>query len=351
MDTLDRLYQKGVSRRNFLVGAGAAGAVTALAGCDNGGAFATGVSTLTDADILTFALNLEYLEAEFYLYAATGAGLSATDAGTGAGTTTVPATTKLTGLTTAQQNILNEIAFDELSHVQYLRKALVTPVARPALDLTFFSPLAAAANTITPVNTTVAPSSTAYNPVLIPTGFTPYASFDAFLVGAFIFEDVGVTAYNGAAPFFSNPGSNNALLVAAAGVLAVEAYHAAYVRTVLTANAINSAPTPTNGTTTYLPFYYARSVQNLLAALSGTSTFAETLLTIPSTVTPAVGSTPASTLVRASTIVNATAANALAYTRTTDQVHHVVYGSATVGVGKGGFFPNGTNFKFSVTTS
>ena len=329
MDTLDRLYQKGVSRRNFLVGAGAAGAVTALAGCSGGGVVATpAVATLTDTDILTFALNLEYLEAEFYLYAATGQGLSAADAGTGtgAGSTIVPATTKLTGLTTAQQNILNEIAYDELSHVQYLRKALVTPVPRPAIDLTFFAPLAAAANMVTPS-------------ITIPSGFTPFASFDAFLVGAFIFEDVGVTAYNGAAPFFSNPGSNNALLVAAAGILAVEAYHAGYVRTILTANAINNQGTGAMGTTTYPYLAFAQSVQNLRAALSGSATFGETLLSIPKTA------------ITGSTIVNASTTNALAFTRTTDQVHHVVYGSSTVGVGKGGFFPNGTNFKFSVTTS
>ena len=121
---------------------GAAAAVAVVAGC---GGSSTPAPTPTptptptpapvilgDADYLNFALNLEYLEAEFYLRAATGSGLSATDTGNATTTVVVPSTTMVPGLTTAQQNYIYEIAQNELDHVRFLRSALGSAaVSRP----------------------------------------------------------------------------------------------------------------------------------------------------------------------------------------------------------------------------
>ena len=316
MDILSDLQQKkSVSRRNFLAGAGAAGAASVLLGCSENSSSTSVETGVTDADILNFALNLEYLEAEFYLHCATGSGLSAADAGTGAGTVTGGA--QVTGLTTAQQNILNEIAYDEQEHVRYLRSALGSnAVARPPIDIVnSFNALASAAG--------------------IGSTFNPYASFDAFAVGAFLFEDVGVTAYAGAAPLISPAGIAAGYLAAAAGIMGVEAYHAAYVRTYLTAQAIANS--------SYAYLGYANKVSALRATLGGGN---ETTLTVPS------GTTTATTIVTPSAIVAATTANAIAYARTTDQVLHIVYGTAGgAGVKSGGFFPSGLNGYFVTTAS
>jgi len=345
VNQLIRIAEKrGVSRRKFLAGVGAtAGAAAAvnLAACagplptQSSGSGTTTTTTYTDADILNFALNLEYLEAQFYLYAATGNGLATSDTTPGSssgystvGSVTVGSAAVVPGLSTAQQQILNEIAYEEQAHVRFLRSALgAAAVPMPNIDLSFFGPLAVAANI-----TTSATGSGAFN---------PFSSFDYFLVGSFIFEDVGVTAYSGAAPLISPAGVAAGYLAAAAGILAVEAYHAGYVRTSLTGRAVSA------GSAANYPYLYAANlVEDLRASLTvGNSAdpsspdSLETYLTIPGNLT-----TPSS-------IVAASPSSAVGFARTVNQVLHIVYGSPTVGVSKGGFFPAGMNSIFSVTTA
>jgi hypothetical protein len=333
VDKLDSILNKAFSRRSFLAGAGSVAAASAMSGCSNDNP-PVSTAAYTDADVLNFALNLEYLEAQFYAYAATGSGISsslltAPSGYTGTytmGSVTLGNAAKVTGLTPAQQDILNEIAYEEQQHVTFLRTALGSAaVPMPSIDLSFFGPLAMAL--ATPVN-----------------GFNPFSSFDYFLLGAFIFEDVGVTAYSGAAPLISAAGVASGYLNAAAGILAVEAYHAGYIRTTLTARAI------TTGSANYPYLGVANEIGALRASLTvgntgapttppTTSATTETNLTLPTT-----GTMP-------SAIVNCSAANATGFSRTVNQVHHIVYGSPTVGVAKGGFFPNGTNSIFSTTTA
>lgn len=301
MNKLTELTRGQLSRRRFFAysaGAGSAAAVALATGCggssksSTSGGGTTTTPTVTDADILNFALNLEYLEAEFYLRAVTGTGLSDTDAGSGAGAVT--GGTQVAFKTPAIQQYAQEIANDELAHVRFLRKALGTAaVSRPAIDLTnSFNAAAAAAG--------------------IGAAFNPFADEDSFIVGAFTFEDVGVTAYHGAAGLLTDKTN----LAAAAGILATEAYHAGEIRTLLA-----QLGTP------YIT--YANQISTLRATAGGGN----------------------ETSVAGNTIVAADS-NSISYDRTTDQVLHIVYLSPSAGVvSKGGFFPNGLNGTITASAS
>jgi hypothetical protein len=167
----------------------------------------------SDATILNFALNLEYLEAEFYLRA-TGSALP-DDMTTGTGTRgEVSGGRPVQFKNPVIAKFAAEIASDERAHVAFLRGALGSAaVSRPLISLDqSFTAAATAAGLIKPGES-----------------FDPYASDLNFLFAAFIFEDVGVTAFKGAAPFIAN----KTYLDAAAGLLATEAYHAGIVRLAL----------------------------------------------------------------------------------------------------------------------
>lgn len=301
MDTLTELRRRGVSRRNFLAGlgctAGATAAIT-IAGCGGSSKMTTTPPPpnpnpkITDADILNFALNLEYLEAEFYLRATTGTGLSSSDTGSSAGDVT--GGTQVAFKTPAIQEYAVEIADDEQAHVRFLRKALgSSAVSRPEIDFTdAFNAAASAAG--------------------IGASFNPFADEDSFLLGAFVFEDVGVTAYHGAAGLLSSTTN----LGAAAAIMAVEAYHAGEIRTLITQLGGSYVTT-------------ANQISMLRASVGGGNE------------TSVAGST-----------ITAADSNSIAYDRTTDQVLRIVYLSGKPGeVKSGGFFPKGLNGTITATAS
>lgn len=320
IEALDARVERREGRRAFFKAA--LGAAAVGTGAFAFASAAQAQAAPSDADVLNFALNLEYLEANFYSYAVFGTPIVATSTtGTGnPGLATGGRAVAFTDPVVAQY--AREIANDEIAHVNFLRNALgQSAVAQPTIDVG--------------ISPTGAFSSAAQAAGVVPAGgvFDPYASDENFLLGAFIFEDVGVTAYKGASPLITNP----TYLEAAAGLLAVEAYHASIVRTVITRKGID---TPTLVANT------AR-ISDARDALDGSP--AEDLVRgIGPDDDQGVGTVNLSTGV-ASNIAPLNA-NGLAFSRTTGQVLNIVYLNKNA-VTMGGFFPNGVNGSIKTSTA
>ncbi len=97
---INDLLAASPNRRRFLQKLGAASAIAGAVAATTGGA-AYAQSAPSDADIVNFALNLEYLEAEFYTVATTGltvsqAGIDVTGSGSSGPTTGAPRSTSPT---------------------------------------------------------------------------------------------------------------------------------------------------------------------------------------------------------------------------------------------------------------
>ena len=305
---------------------------TALAGLALTSVSKAQAAAPTDNDILNFALNLEYLEGEFYTLATTGKTLGQSGIGIGAGTTATATPTIITkgsnNYASCQVPFKNpliaayalETAGQERAHVTLLRGALTTnAVAEPNLDLlNSFAGLGAR--------------------IGVP-GFDPFANDLTFLLGAYIFEDVGVSAYHGAAGLISDKG----VLSTAAKIHAIEAYHAGLIRTTLYGlDQQDNGPGFQAGALTGLTV----GISSVRATLDGTATATPPATTatpddIPlgKTMVNLNGTTPIYT---GSTIVNADV-NSIGWARTTTQVLNIVYASPGATPAAGGFFPQGMN--------
>ena len=198
-------------RRAFLKGAGLTG--IGLAGAVMvGKQFGPDVqkveaASVSDVDVLNFALNLEYLEAEFYAVATYGATLvqlgvitSMDQTGPTTGGQMVPGFGAL-----PEAFLASALRIDEIKHVMFLRSALGSAaVKKPAINL----------------------DALGYG----------FANVNDWLKLARQFEDVGVSAYLGAAPLINT----SPYLPAAAAILATEAQHSGSIRDVCIMNGVTS---------------------------------------------------------------------------------------------------------------
>lgn len=160
----------GMSRASFIMrGALTAGAVYGAGAVSGfvGNAFAASGSG--DIDILNFALTLEYLESDFYKVKG-----------------------KTVGLSGQAKALATSFGDEEAEHVIALTKAITAAGGKPVKKPTFAFPVSNAAS---------------------------------FLKLAYVLENTGVGAYNGAGPALSN----KQYLAAAGSIVQVEARHAASI--------------------------------------------------------------------------------------------------------------------------
>lgn len=205
-DLISDVLAQSPNRRSLLKKIGIAGAAAGAAMATGGLKLSADPASPTPVDILQFALNLEYLEAEFYTVATTGntidmppyniaiTGQGNAGAATGGSRVNFGNSLVFTG------QVALEIAQDERDHVTLLRTALsnagVVPVAQPPINLN-----------------------------ALGIGF---ANQLQFLTLARVFEDVGVSAYGGVAQLASF--TSSPYIGTAARILATEAEHVANIR-------------------------------------------------------------------------------------------------------------------------
>lgn len=271
----------------------AIGAVAASAAAPFGAAAAQEADNLDDPDILNFAMNLEYLESEFYLRGVLGRTLDDV-VGTSLGAP-VRGGRKVAFSTPVREGMIKNIAGNEVAHVNFIR-AYNGPraIQRPPIDFEAgFAGVAAAAG--------------------LP-DFDPFADEMNFFLAAMLFEDVGITSLKGAAPLIRSL----TLRETAAGLLAAEGYHMGAVRSVLYKLG---------------PPARARSlaISDMRDRLDGRDDRDQ----------------PVELAGRAN-IVPANE-NGIPYSRTPQHVLNIVYNDPARGVMQGGFFPQGINGRIRST--
>jgi hypothetical protein len=185
IERAEQLWQRG-TRRSFLKALGVGGTVLLLpsvfTACGDDDDTSTGPTATsvtldlsTDTGILNYAYALEQLEAAFY--------------------TAVVGSAAFNGMTAEQQEVLVDLRNHEVIHREFLRSALGgSAIGNLAL------------NSAT-VSTSIATSA-------------------SILKTAETFEDLGVSAYNGAGKYLTSPD----LLTIAGKIVSVEARHAAAIR-------------------------------------------------------------------------------------------------------------------------
>ncbi|XP_068659859.1 ferritin-like catalase Nec2 [Aristolochia californica] len=264
----------------------------------------------TDIDLLQFALNLEYLEAEWFLFGALGHGLDtiAKDLVMG-GPAAIGA--HRANIDDATRRIIEEFGYQEIAHLREITKVF-GGFPRPWLDLSSYN---FARLFDEAVGQTLRPP------------FDPYENTINYLLGSYVIPYVGLVGYVGANQNIYGHRAKRIL----AGLLGVEAGQDAVIRTMLYERS-DQVVQPYNFTVAEFTVYLS-DLRNRLAMCTNKD---EGLVV------------PLELGAENKTSSNILAANrkSLAHTRTPAQILRIVYSTSDEGK-PGGFFPLGCNGKIA----
>ncbi|XP_078434578.1 ferritin-like catalase Nec2 [Wolffia australiana] len=257
-----------------------------------------------DVDLLQFALNLEHLEADYFINSALGLSLDdvAPELVMGG---PPPIGARKANLDRQTRAVITEFGFEEVGHLRAI-KTTVGGFPRPLLDLS-------AKNFAR-----IFDQALGY-PLNPP--FDPYANSINYLLASYVIPYMGLVGYVGANPLISGYVSKRLL----AGLLGVEAGQDAVIRTMLYERAALIVH-PYNRTVAE----FTAAVSELRNRLAGCGIKDEGII-----VPPELGAEG-----RTSTNVLSADRNSLSYTRSPEEILRVVYGTGDERR-PGGFFPAG----------
>ncbi|KAJ7295211.1 hypothetical protein O6H91_Y207100 [Diphasiastrum complanatum] len=262
-----------------------------------------------DIDVFNFALNLEYLEAELFLWASFGYGLDEIAPELPGGGPS-PVGVEKAQLDNFTRDVVAQLGIQEVGHLRAIRATVTdAAISRPPLNLS--------------VEVWAKIFDSAFGQDLNPP-FNPYVNSLNFLLASYAIPYVGLTGYVGANPNLVGRTSKRLI----AGLLGVEAGQDAIIRSLLYEKK-DEKVTPYS----YTVGDFTNALSKLRNRLDKASGIDDLGLTVhaPQTAAPGVHGSILSADTRW-----------VAYSRTPEQILSIVYGTGNASK-PGGFYPKGGN--------
>ncbi|MBA3666527.1 MAG: ferritin-like domain-containing protein [Sphingomonas sp.] len=247
----------------------------------------------TDVDLFNFALNLEYLETDYYLR---GLGTTVDVVFRTSFGAPVKGGRKVQFSNPVREGMIKNIAGNEVAHINFVRAITGSQASkRPPIDMDAgFAAVAAAAGL---------------------SDFDPFGNEMDFFLGGMLFEDVGISVLKGSARKLRSL----TLRESAAGLLGSEGYHMGAIRSVI--------------------YKMGDTWRSRAAAISE---FRDRLDGPQDLDQPPVK-------VGALANITPTNQNGIAFGRTPQHALNIIYGNPAQGIMAGGFFPEGFNGRIRST--